>query len=241
VAWSQDFALDGGNYLLAYRKSAGHAIHVDSQMNCRYKFGLITSQSKDAVVCIRPETGGPDDFVVVTASLFDFSAVVSGHPDGTGILIDASNGPITNCKIFAEEANTQGIGVYVTDGGGAGHGISNNHVHVMYGNQYHGRGHSTGLRLGDPGSRQIVHNQFEMSLHAPRGVHFDPQTKRYVSAEDFVPVDAQRSGIIVRDGCSGARNWVMTIRVLEPAQAGCFRLRIGFRQQGGGNAQDDGA
>jgi len=26
---------NGGNYLRAYRKSAGHAIHVDSQMNCR--------------------------------------------------------------------------------------------------------------------------------------------------------------------------------------------------------------
>ncbi|MBI4551144.1 MAG: hypothetical protein HY710_02665 [Candidatus Latescibacteria bacterium] len=190
VPWSQDFRVDGGNALFAYQKTTGHAIHIDSQMNCRYKFGLITSQSPDAAVAIKPETPGPDDFVVVTASLFDFSAVVSSHPDGVGILIDSSKGPIINSLIFAEETNTVGTGVYVTDNGGVGQWISNNRIHVPYGNQYHATGRCTGLRLGDPGSQKIVHNRFEMSFHAPRGAHFDSERKRYVIIEDFVPDDA---------------------------------------------------
>ena len=44
VPWSQDFRLDGGNYLLSYTGESGHAIHFDSQMNCRYKFGLVSSR-----------------------------------------------------------------------------------------------------------------------------------------------------------------------------------------------------
>lgn len=186
VPWSQDFTLGGGNYVLEYRRNTGHAIRLDSQMNCRYKFGLIVSPSPEAVVCIRPQTPGPDDFTVVTASLFDFSAVVSSHPQGVGILLDSTYGPIVNSKIFAEETNTQGIGVYLTDAGGTGQWLSNNQIQVLYGNQYHATGPAIGLRLGDPGSRKIVHNRLDLSLHAPRGAHFDPQTKRYVTVEDFV-------------------------------------------------------
>ena len=51
---------------------------------------------------------GPDDFVVVTASVFDFSAVCSR---GTGLLIDPSDGSIVNNKLFAEETKTLSKGV----------------------------------------------------------------------------------------------------------------------------------
>jgi hypothetical protein len=159
-------------------------------MNCRYKFGLVVSQAPEAAVCIRPRTPGPDDFVVVTASLFDFSAVVSGHPQGIGIQLDSTHGPIVNSRVFAEETNTQGIGVYFTDCGGAGHWLSDNHVQVLYGNQYHGTGEAEGLRLGDPGSRKIVHNRLDLSFHAPRGAHFDPETRRYVTVDGFVSATA---------------------------------------------------
>ncbi len=190
VRWSQDFRVDGGNYILAYQKSTGHAIHIDSQMNCRYKFGLVLSQSKDATLCLRPETPGPDDFVVITASVFDFSAVLSGHPEATAILIDSSNGPIINNRFFAEEFNAVGVGVHLTDAGGRGHSLANNHVHVMYGNQHHGRENCTGLLLGESGSQRILHNRIELSLHAPRGVYFDAKAKRYVTPEAFVPEQA---------------------------------------------------
>ena len=190
IPWSQDFNLSGGNYLLSYRPARGHAVHIDSQMNCRYKLGLIGSSSPDAVVTLRPQTPGPDDFVAITGSVFDFSAICSHHPEGTGLLLDAAQGPIINSRIFAEETNTEGTGVRLSDAGGAGQWISNNHIQVMYGNQYHAKGHCTGLRLGDPGSRKIVHNRLELSFHAPRGAQFDPREKAYVTAPDFVPEEA---------------------------------------------------
>jgi len=183
VPWSQDLKLDGGNYVLRYMQETGDAVVIDSQMNCRYKFGLIVCESDGAAVRIKPETPGPDDFVVVTASEFDFSAVVA---KGTGIVIDASEGSIINSRILAEETNTQGIGVHIADAGG-GHRFSNNIVHVMYTNQYHATGVSTGLRVGDPGCDGILYNRFETSLHAPRGAYFDEETKRYTVPEDFTP------------------------------------------------------
>jgi len=181
VPWSQDFRLDGGNYVLSYTKKSGHAITIDSQMNCRYKFGLIVSQAEDAAVLIKPVTPGPDDFVVVTASIFDFSAVVSL---GTGIQIDSSEGLVINSRVLAEETNTMKRGVYLTDGGST-NWISNNQINVMYNQQYHGVGACKNLQVGDPGSNHIVHNRFDMSMHAPRGAYFDPVSKKYTIAEGY--------------------------------------------------------
>ncbi len=190
IPWSQDFTLNGGNYVLAYRGETGSAIHIDSQMNCRYKFGLISSSSPDPVVSIRPETPGPDDFTVITASLFDFSAIVSQHPGGASLVLDSSHGPIINSTFFAEETNSTGTGVYLTDAGGEGHPLSNNTLRIPYGNQYHARGDCTGLRLGDTGTKKILHNMFEMSYHAPRGAYFDPDKKAYITMDDYVAKNA---------------------------------------------------
>jgi hypothetical protein len=184
VPWSQDFTLTGGNYVLSYTGSSGSALHIDSQMNCRYHFGLVVSRSPDPVVLIHPESEGPDDFVVVTASVLDFACAVSSHPEGTSICLDSSCGPIVNCRLFAEETNSQGTGLHLTDDSGRGQWISNNSIEIMYGNQYHGTDQTTGLRLGDPGSQRIVHNRLTQSFHAPRGAHFDERTKRYVLGDD---------------------------------------------------------
>ena len=165
VPWSQDFRLDGGNYVLSYRKSSGDAIHIDSQMNCRYKFGLIASASDGAAVRFKPETPGPDDFVVITASVFDFSAACSR---GTGILIDTSEGPIVNSKIFAEETNTLSRGVYIRDDGSGKGSFSNNWLQVMFTNQCHATEDAIGFRIGDPGSSKISHNRFFRLCMRPR-------------------------------------------------------------------------
>jgi len=187
VPWSQDMTVTGGNYVLSHRGPSGPALVFDSQMNCRYHFGLVVSNAPDPVVIIRPATEGPDDFVVVTASVFDFGCIVSGHPDGTSLLIDSSHGPIVNSRVFAEETNSQGTGIDIRDGAGEGHWISNNAIEVMYGNQYHGTERCTGLRLGEPGSRRIVDNRLTLSFHAPRGAHFDEDTRRYVTRDDVHP------------------------------------------------------
>ena len=214
VPWSQDFRLDGGNYLLSYTGESGHAIHFDSQMNCRYKFGLVSSGSPDAVVAIRPENPGPDDFTCVTASVFDFACAVSSHPRGTGILLDSSHGPIVNSKLFAEETNTRGTGLHLSDGNGSGHNLGNNTIEILYGNQYHATGHCAGLRLGDPESDKIRHNRLALSFHAPRAAHFDEETRRYVTVEDFVADDA--FGAVI----SAQRN-LLTLSCFGPRRPGC--------------------
>jgi len=38
----------------------------------------------------------------------------------------------------------------------------------------HSKGNCVGPQLGDLRSTKIVHNRFDMSLHSPRGSHFDP-------------------------------------------------------------------
>ena len=187
IPWSQDFRLDGGNAVFAYRGERGHAVHIDSQMNCRYKFGLISSAAPEAAVCFGPATAGPDDFSVITASCFDFSAVCSSHPQGTSILLDSRAGLIVNNLIRAEEFNARGTGLHLSDGGGQGHLIANNRVLIPYGNQYHGGDDCTGLQLGDPGSAQIVHNRIELSLHAPRSAYFDEEAGAYATVAGFAP------------------------------------------------------
>jgi hypothetical protein len=179
VPWSQDMKVDGGNYLLQYLPTTGDAVVIDSQMNCRYKFGLIVTEADGAAVRIQPHTPGPDDMVVVVGCVFDFSALVARQD---GLVLDAGQGSIVQNKIFAEETNTRSRGVYVT--GGA---ISNNDLQVMFINQNHASGASTGLQLGDPGLRGIRSNRVEMSFHAPRGVYFDEDTRRYTAPENFTP------------------------------------------------------
>ena len=199
MPWSQDFRLDGGNYLLTYTRDTGDAIVIDSQMNCRYKFGLVSSRSEGAVVRIQPRSSGPDDLAVVTASVFDFCALVGSARGigahavdraskfgGTGLVLDSSNGPIIHSKFLAEETNTLGRGVYLTDAGGSGSLIANNFIQVMYNNQYHVQyGACTNLRVGDPGTNKIVHNKFDMSLHAPRGSNYDAEARKYVTPDEF--------------------------------------------------------
>jgi hypothetical protein len=156
-------------------------------MNCKYRLGLIVSNAPDAVVAIRPTTPGPDDFVVVTASEFEFGAPVAGNGKGTGILLDSSKGAIINSRLFSEEVNSQGTAIDFTDAGGSGNWISNNSVEVMYGNLYHATGRSIGLKLGDYGSKKIVDNKITMSIHAPAGAYWDKRKKIYAMPSDFTP------------------------------------------------------
>ncbi|MGD2158497.1 MAG: hypothetical protein PVG14_00595 [Anaerolineales bacterium] len=201
IPWSQDFCLYGGNAIWAYREETGDAIIIDSQMNCRYKLGLIVSESDGAAVRIRPHSPGPDDFTLITASVFDFSAVVSKHPRGAGIVLDSTEGPILHSRIFAEEANTRGRGVYLTGVGlvednkarpvpsyrSSPKSISCNEIVVMYNQQQHASGKCTNLWIGDPGADYIRYNHFYMHLYAPRGSYFDEKVRRWTLPEEYAP------------------------------------------------------
>lgn len=125
IPWFQDFRLDGGEYVINYDKNTGDAIVIDSQMSCRFKFGLIVAPTDGAVVRIKPETQGPDDFVVTTASTFEFNAIVGGgsvfddgkkEPIGSGLVLDASKGPIVYNKFYATEMIACAQGMVLTCG-----------------------------------------------------------------------------------------------------------------------------
>ena len=78
IPWMQDFRLDGGEYVIHYRKSSGDAIVIDSQMSCHLKFGLVASNADGAVIRIRPRSKGPDRFSVFTATVLHVNALVGG-------------------------------------------------------------------------------------------------------------------------------------------------------------------
>ena len=125
IPWFQDFRLDGGEYVINLDKNTGDAIVIDSQMSCRFKFGLIVAPTDGAVVRIKPETKGPDDFIVTTASTFEFNAIVGGGsvfddgkkaPLGSGLVLDASLGPIVYNKFYATEMIACDVGLQMTCG-----------------------------------------------------------------------------------------------------------------------------
>jgi hypothetical protein len=125
IPWFQDFRLDGGEYVINLDKNTGDAIVIDSQMSCRFKFGLIVAPTEGAVVRIKPESKGPDDFIVTTASTFEFNAIVGGGsvfndgkkaPIGSGLVLDASNGPIVYNKFYLTEMIACDVGLQLTCG-----------------------------------------------------------------------------------------------------------------------------
>ncbi|MBI5094628.1 MAG: hypothetical protein HZB26_19610 [Candidatus Hydrogenedentes bacterium] len=125
IPWFQDFRLDGGEYVINYDRDTGDAMVIDSQMSCRFKFGLIVSPSGGVAVHLKPETKGPDGFAVITTSTFEFNAVVGGgsvfpdgkqHPKGTGLFLDASVGPILHNKFYATEIIACETGLLLTCG-----------------------------------------------------------------------------------------------------------------------------
>ncbi|MDP7619131.1 MAG: hypothetical protein QF652_02635 [Dehalococcoidia bacterium] len=187
VPWSHQFRLDGGNYILWYPKPTGHAIVIDSQDNCSYRFGMIVSESEGAAVCIKPQTAGPDDCVVVVCSLFEFAGVCSytTGSEGVGILIDASDGPILRNRIFSAETMTHTTGLHIVDDGAGKGSVTANEFNVLCTDQRRATGTAVGMRIGDPGSNKIQENWFRGSFHAPQGVYLD-ESGEYISPPGFV-------------------------------------------------------
>ena len=183
VPWAQDFRLDGSNYTITYG-GPGPVIHIDSQMNCKYRFGMVlgSGTSGDPSVLLKPSASGPDDMAVIVGSEFEFAAVC-GYD---GIVLDATVSGIVCSRIFAEETNSMHYGVYLTDGG-TPHSIENLVIDIPYTNQYHATGDTTAFRIGDPGSRNIRHNRFKSMLGAPAGIIYDAESGTFRPADGFVP------------------------------------------------------
>ncbi len=151
VPWFQDFRLDGGEYVIQYTPTSGDAVVFDSLMSCRIKLGLVVAQTDGAVIRFKPETKGPDNFSVITASVFEFNAAVGGgkvFPEvgnrgrGIGLWLDGANGPILNNRISLVEPIACDKAVYATGQ------CLNNHMQFTFTHLS-----NTGLDLGsEPGS-----------------------------------------------------------------------------------------
>jgi hypothetical protein len=121
IPWMQDFRCDGGHCVIQYVPKKGDAVVIDSQMSCFYRFGLIVSDADGAVLRLAPTTAGPDRFKVFTTTELHVNALVGGggawpggkpfesklDPNhtwvGTGLLLDATTGPIDANKISVIE------------------------------------------------------------------------------------------------------------------------------------------
>jgi hypothetical protein len=172
---TQGFCIDGGHYVINHGCASGDALRIDSCMDASYRFGLIVSRSKDAVVRFRPERPVPiDKMVVVTDSHFEFSSIVgggvfdletlkiTGAPKGGGIVLDASNGPIVYNRITANAVLLCARGVYLTTGA-TQHSVACNWIAVTHNHQC-----NTHLQLGAPGDRsdRISLNRIVMTIDA---------------------------------------------------------------------------
>lgn len=133
IPWMQNFRLDSGHCVLNYTQQTGDAVVFDSQMSCSYRFGLIVSLSEGATVRMKPTTPGPDRFKVITSTEFVFNALVGGGGAwpggeaynneldksrrwiGTGLWLDASEGPIDGNKITVLETVGCAVGLLLTN------------------------------------------------------------------------------------------------------------------------------
>ena len=169
----QGFRIDGGEYVLSYQGKTGDAIHIDSCMDCWYKFGLITTRSTGATVLFGPENPVPiDGFTVITDSAFEFSSIVGGGSfdltskkisggRGSGIKLDASAGSILWNRIFAVAVLLCDKGVYLTRAKSS-HVVRSNWIQVLHNHQCH-----THLQLGDAEDGEGVSlNRLDMSIES---------------------------------------------------------------------------
>jgi hypothetical protein len=157
IPWMQDWRLDGGEYALTYTGEEGDAVVIDSQMNCRLKFGLIVMQRSDgAVVRLAPTTKGPDNFACCVASTFEFNGLVgagdvwgkSSQQKSTGLLFDTAHSGISGNRVFILEVNACRIGAWLMQG------AHNNLVEAQW-------IHLTnlGIQLGDANAPEVSGNR----------------------------------------------------------------------------------
>lgn len=172
IPWFQDFRLDGGEYVLNATMKTGDVVVIDSQMSCRMKFGLIVSPSDGAVVRFRPQTKGPDNFAVITASTFEFNALVGAGsvfpdgrraPKGVGLYLDASDGPILNNTIYATEIIACEKGLYMScgpEGEARRTAIIDNWIEVPFAHLC-----GTHIQIGDGNGAGILRNTLKACIN----------------------------------------------------------------------------
>lgn len=122
IPWGQDWHCDGGNYVLNFTQSSGDCLVIDSQMNCQFRFGVIsaTNLESGSVVAIRPTTIGPDNFIVIISSIINITGIIGGgnasSGKGIGLYVDSSIGPVISSHISVGEIVGCETGILIQEG-----------------------------------------------------------------------------------------------------------------------------
>jgi len=166
IPWMQDFKLDGGNAVIQFN-GEGDAIVFDSQMSSWFKLGLVVSASSGAVVRLKPETTGPDNFVVITACKFEFAAIVGAgsvfggegtQGRGTGLWFDSAAGPVDGNEFHLSEVIACETGIRL-DEGSTNNWIRSPFLHLC----------NTHLVVGAPGGTRARLNRIEAFIDGANG------------------------------------------------------------------------
>jgi hypothetical protein len=161
VPWMQDFEFDSGQAVIQFN-GKGDAVVFDSQMSCKYKFGLIVSSATGAVVRFAPRTKGPDNFSVITCNTFEFGAIVGSgsvftgegvQGGGTGLVLDGSQGAIVHNEILAVEIIACATGLNLTEM------CLNNWIRIPFLHLC-----NTHAALGRPGCQAVRNNRIEAHI-----------------------------------------------------------------------------
>ena len=201
IPCGQEFHIFAGGASIFYLPNHGDAMIINSQMNSNFDFGLIVGNTDGAVVRMKPTLEGPDRMCVITASEFHFMGVVfdcfkNDDWRGSGLVLDSSDGSISNNRITCAEINNTHNLLYISDNAGKGAGINNNSIDVRFGNLGHCNASCIGAKIGDPGSKYIKENDFDIRLFPPQNAHFDYELGRYVTDSKYT-ISAEAIGMLI--------------------------------------------
>ena len=113
---TQDFVLDAGCTLFSCTSTTTDGIVIDSSMNSRFTFGLVTCNpgTSTAACRIKPAVIGPDASATFLASYVRFSAVLNANQKG--LVLDASVADIIwNIIVIEEGGSSNNPTLYIPD------------------------------------------------------------------------------------------------------------------------------
>lgn len=127
IPWGQDWHGDGGNYVMEFSMTSGDCLVIDSMMSCSFRFGIISEPNlqSGSVVHIHPTNVGPDGFVVIETSKFEFAGIIGGGGGagtvgrGAGLHLSTEVGQVANSEIVVRSIRGCSEGVSIEGANGA--------------------------------------------------------------------------------------------------------------------------
>ena len=116
IPWFKNINVDGGNYTMIFSQTSGDGMVIDSQMNGRFKFGVIAAPNLTcgSIARLWPQTAGPDGLVTISNCHVRINAIRGSGSGGTSLGLQLDN-PRDSEISFGniQDCNT---GIYISDG-----------------------------------------------------------------------------------------------------------------------------